>query len=293
MSSRILVFGAGALGTFYGGRLAEAGHDVTLVARGDTLAEIRALGLRWREGRRLHQVAVGVVEVVPPEDFDWALVLVRAQHLEAVLPLLSDVRCANVVVMVNNAGDLGAYREHLGDRALLGFAGAAGQRGADGLWVCQVVPGWVQPTTVGELDGPPSQRVHQLVELLEGAGFPSTPFVDMRSWLRYHAAWIAPLGMLGRGGPASELARALHEADEVLRAHGHPVSPPGLRWVLRTPRWVLTLGVATARLIAPVRRDLAAALAAGGGETELLVAQMVDLADELGLAAPTWRGWAR
>jgi len=43
---RIAVMGAGALGGYFGGRLAAAGHDVTLIARGAHLAAIKADGLR-------------------------------------------------------------------------------------------------------------------------------------------------------------------------------------------------------------------------------------------------------
>ena len=43
---RIAVMGAGALGGYFGGRLAAAGHDVAFVARGATLAALRRDGLR-------------------------------------------------------------------------------------------------------------------------------------------------------------------------------------------------------------------------------------------------------
>ncbi len=43
---KIAVMGAGALGGYFGGRLAAGGHDVTLIARGAHLAAIRADGLR-------------------------------------------------------------------------------------------------------------------------------------------------------------------------------------------------------------------------------------------------------
>jgi len=43
---RIGVFGAGAVGAYFGGRLAEAGEDVTFIARGAHLAAIRRGGLR-------------------------------------------------------------------------------------------------------------------------------------------------------------------------------------------------------------------------------------------------------
>lgn len=43
---RIGIIGAGAVGTFFGARLAQAGHDVTVLARGAALDAVRADGLR-------------------------------------------------------------------------------------------------------------------------------------------------------------------------------------------------------------------------------------------------------
>jgi 2-dehydropantoate 2-reductase len=45
---RIAVVGAGAVGGYYGARLAQAGHDVALIARGANLEAIRTRGLRLR-----------------------------------------------------------------------------------------------------------------------------------------------------------------------------------------------------------------------------------------------------
>jgi 2-dehydropantoate 2-reductase len=43
---RIAVFGTGGVGGFFGGRLAQAGADVTFIARGEHLRAIKAGGLK-------------------------------------------------------------------------------------------------------------------------------------------------------------------------------------------------------------------------------------------------------
>ncbi len=43
---KIAVMGAGAVGGYFGGRLANAGHDVTLIARGAHLAALQTNGLQ-------------------------------------------------------------------------------------------------------------------------------------------------------------------------------------------------------------------------------------------------------
>src|SRR5215217_8984644 len=43
---RIVVFGTGGVGGYFGGRLARAGEDVTFIARGEHLQAIKANGLK-------------------------------------------------------------------------------------------------------------------------------------------------------------------------------------------------------------------------------------------------------
>ncbi len=48
--SKVCIFGAGAIGGYFGVQLARAGIDVSLVARGAHLAAIRERGLRLQIG---------------------------------------------------------------------------------------------------------------------------------------------------------------------------------------------------------------------------------------------------
>ena len=43
---KFAVFGTGGVGGYFGGKLAQAGHDVTFIARGEHLAKITESGLR-------------------------------------------------------------------------------------------------------------------------------------------------------------------------------------------------------------------------------------------------------
>jgi len=52
---KIAVIGAGGVGGYFGGRLAMAGHDVAMIARGEHLAAMRADRLR-RGGPFLREV---------------------------------------------------------------------------------------------------------------------------------------------------------------------------------------------------------------------------------------------
>ena len=85
------VYGAGAIGAFVASRLAEAGHEVALIARGDHLTALRSGGLRieseiFGSARYDLQATADAAEVGP---VDYLLLGVKAMSLTAVAP-----RCA-------------------------------------------------------------------------------------------------------------------------------------------------------------------------------------------------------
>ena len=50
---RVLIFGAGVIGCLYGALLGQAGHSVTVYARGRRLEMLREHGLRYRMGNEI------------------------------------------------------------------------------------------------------------------------------------------------------------------------------------------------------------------------------------------------
>jgi hypothetical protein len=58
LTMKICIFGAGAIGGYMGAKLAQAGADVSLVARGPHLAAMKENGLTPDRGGRAHDGAV-------------------------------------------------------------------------------------------------------------------------------------------------------------------------------------------------------------------------------------------
>ncbi|MCW5881139.1 MAG: NAD(P)-binding domain-containing protein, partial [Anaerolineae bacterium] len=84
---RVLVVGAGAIGMLVGGRLALAGHSVTLVARPALAEHLRREGLRvvGAEGAQVArnvEVVTSVAEAASAQ-FDWLALTVKAYDVEA------------------------------------------------------------------------------------------------------------------------------------------------------------------------------------------------------------------
>ncbi len=252
---RILVYGAGVLGSLYAGRLSQAGFDVTLLARGQRLEDLRRHGLLLLAdgAEQPEQIPVQVTDRLDPDDaYDLVLVVVRKNQLESVLPALAaSRRTPNVLFLVNNAAGPGRLVEALGaERVLLGFPGAGGQREEGGLVRYRLASG-VQPTTIGELDGRATPRLAAVAAALRSAGLPVAVCRRMDAWLKTHVALVSPIAnaIYLAGGSNYRLAetrdglvllvRAVKEGLQVLRALKVPITPPAYNVLALLPEPLL------------------------------------------------------
>ncbi|MCR4427088.1 MAG: ketopantoate reductase family protein [Firmicutes bacterium] len=252
---KILFYGAGVLGSLYAARLADSGHDVTVLARGQRLADIREHGVVLEEGEtgRRTVTKVNVVDRLAPDDaYDLAVVVMRKNQVPAVLPgLAANLRTPSVVFMVNNAAGPAEYVAALGrERVLLGFPGAGGGREGHVIRY-HVVSGTTQPTTFGELDGRITPRLRRIAGAFKDAGFPVAISTNMDAWLKTHVALVSPIAnaIYMAGGNNYRLAhmpeglaltiRAIREGFRVLRALGIPITPSKLRIVEWIPEPIL------------------------------------------------------
>ena len=172
-------------GTLYGVRLAQAGHAVTLIARGHRAEELRRHGAIIEHvltGRR-EAMQLSLAEALTADlHADLCLVTVRREQLESVIPALSGARgIGRAVFLVNHACGSASLFAALGrHRTVLGFPGAAGsiENGVD--QYIEVAP---QPTAL-EASAP------DVAKLFRGAGFRVSLVRDMDSWLRRHAVFV-------------------------------------------------------------------------------------------------------
>jgi 2-dehydropantoate 2-reductase len=159
---RIAVVGAGAVGGIFGARLAVAGHDVTFVARGATLAALRSTGIHLDSVHGdLHLSPVQVTDdpaSIGPVDV--VLVAVKATQVAAVAPSLAPLLGpATAVIPTQN-----------GVEASVQLAAALGpEHVLEG--VCRVIAGLVAPGHIRHT------AVVPLLEIGPRAGHPPAPAV--------------------------------------------------------------------------------------------------------------------
>lgn len=257
---KILVYGAGPLGSLFAGRLQRGGNEVSLLARGRRLAALREHGVvevDVQTGRRM-VTQVDVVEALAPEDaYDLVLVVMRKNHALEILPVLAANRqTPNVLFLMNNAAGPGALVDALGkERVLIGFPNAAGSR--EGHEVHCLAGTEEEPTPVlfGEVDGRITERTRQVARMLgSGWGMAAEVRTDMDVWLKYHVALLMPAlvpALYAAGTDNYRLARTrdllvlavrgIREGFRVLQALGLPVTPSRFRILQWLPEPVLVL----------------------------------------------------
>ena len=221
---RVCIVGAGAIGGLLAVRLAEAGQQVSVLARGDSLAAINSNGLALVEPDGSVVVASGVTAVddigaLGPQDV--VVLAVKAHQIAAIADRLEVVFDDDTIVVpvqngvpwwffhkfpgpfegrrLESLDSHGTIERHIpADRIIGCIAYPAAERDAPG--VVRLIEGDRFP--VGELDGARTDRVTVLAQSLTAAGFTSRVLTDIRSHL-----WVKALGNLALN-PISALTGA-------------------------------------------------------------------------------------
>lgn len=198
---RIAVLGAGGVGGYFGAVLARAGNDVTLLARGEHLAAIRAHGLAVRSERESFTLPLPATDNVEElAGADLVLVAVKSYSLAEVAPIARGLALegAAVVPLLNGVEATDALEREGVPRAQLlgGLTMVSAAKREPG--VIDVVS-WRTQITIGELDGTLSPRAQRIALTLEGAGIETTASeaIGVALWRKFNmlCAMAAACGM--------------------------------------------------------------------------------------------------
>lgn len=228
------MFGTGAVGGYFGGRLAQSGEQVTFIARGENLKAIRENGLRVDSlkgdfvvkpyGIAGDTAEVGIVDAV--------LIAVKAWQVpeaaETIRPMVGPETF--VVPLENGVEAPGQVAAMLGSGATLG--------GLCRIIAMMVGPGHVrhagaEPSIAfGELDNRPSARAERLRDAFTRAGVMAQVPADIHAAMWEKFLFIASVSGVGavtratlgviRSVPQTRrlLEQAMREVFEVARARG-------------------------------------------------------------------------
>lgn len=238
---RFAILGSGAVGGYYGARLARAGHDVTFIARGPHLHAIRDRGLQIRSPMlgdftikapaEEDTAKVGVVDVV--------LYAVKAYDNPTALPFVKPMigPSSTVLTLQNGVDSVSELAAVVGEQAVVG--------GATYIATTLSGPGVIEQTgthrrvVFGEVFGAlprVSERVNRLHEALAGADIHSElagdgrvpiweKFIFLVALAGFTGGSRLPLGPIW-GDPfiRAQFLAGCREIERLARAEGIPVA---------------------------------------------------------------------
>lgn len=251
---RILIFGAGVIGSMYAIKLIEAGFDVTLFAHSNRFKSLRENGLQYKEKGTVKSIQVNVIDTLENDDvYDFIFLTVRYDRSESALLTLKDNQSKNIVTMTNNSIGFSSWLDIVGDRLLPAFPGFGGQI-KDGVLHARFQPKIIVATVFGEINGVVTERIENLAKLFKAAKLPYVIKKDMQAYLITHSVSdIAMMSVLYSENKIidKKTARTRKMARKItvtLKAYlmaiqkaGVSIDPPMLKMVLKLPNLFLDL----------------------------------------------------
>ena len=200
---KIAIMGSGGVGGFFGGRLAHAGCDVTFVARGAHLAEMRRNGLII-ENREQGDIHVPRVKATDDPAFigpvDVVLIAVKLWDTESVARAVRPIVGPRTAVLSLQNGVIkdDILKRELGRANVMGGVAYVGTTIARPGVIRQT--GTLQRLIFGEYDGERSERAEAFLAALLAAGIEAELSTDIRRTL-----WEKYVFLVGLSGSTSAM----------------------------------------------------------------------------------------
>jgi 2-dehydropantoate 2-reductase len=287
---RLLVVGAGSTGGYYGGRLAQAGRDVTFLVRPGRAAQLQKDGLQIvsPHGDVTLKPALLTADRID-QPFDAIILTVKAYQLDAALDDMAKAVGPQTMILpvLNGMKHVDAITARFGKAALIGgLCRIPAQLDEQGR-VIQM--GKFHDLAYGEMDGSSSARILALDAVLKDAGFDAklTPHIEREMWEKW--TLLAALGGLCclMRGTVGEVAAApggtdfaLGLIDEVVATVQAVGVAPSEAFVANTRE---TLTKAGSAHTSSMYRDL---LKGSAVEADQIVGDLLARARKAGLSTP-------
>src|SRR5207302_2519115 len=291
---RVLVVGAGAIGGYFGGRLLQAGRDVTFLVRPKRASELASQGLV------IKSPAGDVTLKNPPtvqadklsEKFDVVLLSCKAFDLEDAIKSFATAvgPDTSIIPLLNGMRHLDVLDKKFGAARVLGGLCAIAATLNEAREVVQLAP--MQSLSFGERDGALSERVRAIAKVFESGKFGAmaSEHIMQDMWEKWvFLASLAASTCLMRTSVGNILAVAagkdfllgmLDECSAIAKAAGHEPTGPFFQ---RTSGLLTTEG---SPMTASMFRDIKAGLPV---EADHVIGDLVARADAAKIPVPKLR----
>ena len=289
---RILVFGTGGVGGYYGGCLAHAGEDVTFIARGEHLRAIRASGLRVDRptGDFVVFPAKATDDVREAGEVDLVVLGVKAWQVPEAARAIKPVVGPNstVLPLQNGVEAVSQLANELGRESVIG--------GLCRIFSFVVGPGHIRHAgftpsmIIGELDNKRTDRITAIEQLFKRPGLEITIAADIQVALWTKFLFIASFSGVGAlaNAPAgvvrtdpkwrAQMVSAMEEIYALAHARGIDLPPDSVDKVMASVD-----GLAE-EVTSSMQRDI---VAGKPSELEAQNGAVVRMAREAGVEVPT------
>jgi 2-dehydropantoate 2-reductase len=229
---KIALVGCGALGSFYGGKLARFNPEVHFLLRSDfDQVNLHGLTVDSVDGSfRVHPRCARRPEDIGPTElvFIGLKTTANTQFHSLLAPLVAPTTC--IITLQNGLGNEESLAALFGPQNVLG--------GLCFVCVQRLAPGHIQHTAygkivLGEWQRPALPRTHQIAGLLQAAGIRCDVTEDLARAHWEKLVWNIPFNGLGVGGIAGLDALATGQAP--LRSASRETL--STEWLLADPRW--------------------------------------------------------
>lgn len=297
---RILVFGAGVIGSYLAHVLERGGNDVTVLARGKRAEQLKQDGLVIRHyfQRTTTVDEVRVIQELQPDDqYDLVFVVMKYNDFPSVLPILAENSSQNIVLVGNNA-DAHGMQKVLQEKSvpkkniLFGFQTSGGLREESGRIIC--IRGGGGQLLLGSLDG--ATPIKPLLEdAFKHARYKLAYQDDMDAWLKSHIVLIVALNSVGflHGGDMKKASRdkkllmqaisVMDEGFRILEKSGYVITPAKQANLIRKHKLAVYYGLKILH-----RFPFMKLVDGSFGEIAALFDSFAQLKQQADIATPNW-----
>ena len=289
---RIAVFGTGGVGGYFGGRLAQAGEDVTFIARGEHLRAIKANGLKVdsTSGDFTIYPAKTTDDVSEIGAVDLVVVGVKAWQVTMAARTLKPVVHTNTTVLPlqNGVDAVSQLVSELGSGNVIGG-------------LCRIVSYIVEPghirhagytpsIVIGELDNRRTDRITRIEQVFKRAGLEVTIASDIQVALWTKFLFIASFSGVGAlvNAPAGILRSDAKWRAQIMSAMAEIYTLAHARGISLPPNSIETVMAGVDALPEDATSSMQRDIAAGRpSELESQNGAVVRMAQESGVDVPT------